>query len=44
MRQNVRALAALMSSGDAAPPAPREFMAAQIPGAERLARPRTVML
>jgi hypothetical protein len=44
MRQNVRALAALTSSGLAAPPAPREFMAVHIPGAERLHKPRIVML
>lgn len=44
MRQKVMALAALTTSGLAAPPAPRLFMAPQMPGAERLARPRMVML
>lgn len=38
------AFAALMSLGDAAPPAPRLFIAPQIPGAEKLARPRIVIL
>lgn len=42
IRQKVRALAALISSGRAAPPAPREFIAPQIPGAARLQRPRMV--
>jgi hypothetical protein len=44
MRQKVKALAALMSLGEAAPPAPSEFMATQIPGADKLHKPSTVML
>lgn len=44
MRQKVSALAALTTFGEAAPPAPSEFMAIQMPGAERLHRPRIVML
>lgn len=38
------ALAALMRLGDAAPPAPKEFMADQMPGQEKLQRPTMVML
>ena len=44
MRQKVKAFAALTSFGVAAPPAPREFIAPQIPGADRLQRPRMVIL
>lgn len=44
MRQKVNALAALISLGEAAPPAPSEFIAVQIPGADKLHRPRMVML
>ena len=38
------ALAALMRLGEAAPPAPKEFMADQMPGHEKLQRPTMVML
>lgn len=40
MRQKVNALAALTRYGFCCPPAPREFIAPQIPGARKLQMPR----
>lgn len=44
MRQNVNAFAVLTRYGFCAPPAPREFIAPQMPGAPKLHRPRMVIL
>lgn len=40
MRPNVRAFALLTRYGFSSPPAPREFIAPQIPGIRRLQRPK----
>lgn len=40
IRQNVSAFAVLTSCGFSSPPAPREFMAPQMPGAKKLHVPR----
>lgn len=39
IKHNARAFAALERAGLAVPPAPREFIALQIPGAAKLQRP-----
>lgn len=44
MRLKVMALAALMRLGEAAPPAPSEFIADQMPGHAKLQTPTIVTL